>query len=52
MTEYCVDASIAIKWAVKGEPFRVKARVFLTDAGVSGTRLIAHQAYSTTDFYQ
>lgn len=41
MTERCVDASIAVKWAVKGEPFRAKARAFLSDAGASGTRLIA-----------
>ena len=40
MTEHCVDASIAVKWAVKGEPFRAKARAFLRDAGVSGIRLI------------
>jgi len=40
MTEHCVDAGIAVKWAVKGEPFRAKARVFLRDAGVSGIRLI------------
>lgn len=41
MTERCVDASIAIKWAVKGEPYRAKARSFLKDAGASGIRLIA-----------
>ncbi len=41
MTERCVDASIAVKWAVKGEPFRAKARTFLSDAGASGIRLIA-----------
>ena len=40
MTEHCVDASIAVKWAVKGEPFRAKARAFLRDAGVRGIRLI------------
>ncbi|HEX3034370.1 MAG TPA: type II toxin-antitoxin system VapC family toxin [Thermodesulfobacteriota bacterium] len=41
MTERCVDASIAVKWAVKGEPFRAKALAFLRDAGASGVRLIA-----------
>jgi predicted nucleic acid-binding protein len=40
MTEHCVDASIALKWAVKGEPFRAKARAFLRDVGVRGIRLI------------
>jgi len=34
MTERCVDASIAVKWAVKGEPFRAKALAFLRDAGI------------------
>lgn len=41
MTELCVDASIAVKWAVKGEPFRAKARTFLKDAGAKGVKLIA-----------
>ena len=41
MTERCVDASIAVKWAMKEEPFREKAFVFLSDAGTSGIRLIA-----------
>lgn len=47
MTEYCVDASIAVKWAVTGEPFRAKARAFLRDAGVSGTRLIAPPIFTS-----
>ena len=41
MTECCVDASVAIKWAIRGEPFRAKARALLGDAGARGTRLIA-----------
>lgn len=41
MTECCVDASIAVKWAVKGEPFRAKAQKLLQDAAASGMRLIA-----------
>jgi predicted nucleic acid-binding protein len=41
MTEYCVDASIAVKWAVKGEPFRAKARAFLKNAGANAIKLIA-----------
>jgi predicted nucleic acid-binding protein len=36
-----VDASITVKWAVKGEPFRAKARAFLSDAAASGIVLIA-----------
>ncbi len=40
MKERCVDASIAIKWAVKGEAFRNIARAFLADAGANGFRLI------------
>ncbi len=41
MTERCVDASIAVKWAVKGEPFRAKARALLRDSGLAGVILIA-----------
>jgi predicted nucleic acid-binding protein len=41
VTERCVDASIAVKWAVKTEPFRAKARAFLVDAATDGIRLIA-----------
>ena len=41
MTERCVDASVAVKWAVKGEPFRAKARSLLRDSGASGIKLIA-----------
>jgi predicted nucleic acid-binding protein len=41
MTEFCVDASIAVKWAIKGGPFRAKARAFLKDAGAKGAKLIA-----------
>ena len=41
MTEWCVDASVAVKWAVAGEPFRAKARAFLKDAGTKSIRLIA-----------
>jgi predicted nucleic acid-binding protein len=41
MTELCVDASVAVKWAVKGEPFRAKARTLLKDSGAKGVKLIA-----------
>jgi predicted nucleic acid-binding protein len=41
MSDCCVDASIAVKWAVKGDPFREKARAFLHNAGANGIRLIA-----------
>ncbi len=41
MTEFCVDASIGVKWAVRGEPFRAKTRALLKDAGAKGIKLIA-----------
>ena len=41
MTEWCVDASVAVKWAVKDEPSREKALAFLSDAGTRGIKLIA-----------
>jgi len=47
MTERCVDASIAVKWAVKGEPFRAKAITFLQDAGKMGIRLIAPPIFAS-----
>ena len=40
MTEQVIDASVAIKWIVKGEPFRKQARRLLRDAHLSGIRLI------------
>jgi predicted nucleic acid-binding protein len=39
--ELCVDASIAAKWAISGEPFRQKARQLLRDARARGMILIA-----------
>jgi len=41
MSECCVDASIAVKWAVQEEPFRQEACDFLSHAGESGIILIA-----------
>ena len=41
MSQRCVDASIAVKWAVKGEPFRALARAFLQDSVKTGIELIA-----------
>ncbi len=41
MTELCVDASVAVKWAVKGEQHRSKARKLLHDAVARGLDLIA-----------
>ncbi|NUM67107.1 type II toxin-antitoxin system VapC family toxin [candidate division KSB1 bacterium] len=46
MTELCVDASVAVKWAVKGEPFRAQARALLKDAGTKGCKLIAPPFFS------
>jgi predicted nucleic acid-binding protein len=41
MPERCVDASIAVKWVVKGESWRKKARKFLQDSIAAGITLIA-----------
>lgn len=41
MPERCVDASIAIKWLIKGESFRHKAVKFLRDSQAAGIELIA-----------
>ena len=41
MIERCVDASLAVKWAVKGEPFRAKALAFLRAARTGRVRLVA-----------
>lgn len=40
MAEQLIDASVAIKWVVKGEPFRSKARQMLRDAQLKGITLI------------
>jgi len=40
MAEQVIDASVAIKWVVKGEPFRDKARQLLRDARSKGIVLI------------
>jgi len=41
MAEQVIDASIAIKRVVKGEPFRNKARQMLRDARLKGITSIA-----------
>ncbi|MGH9837512.1 MAG: type II toxin-antitoxin system VapC family toxin [Blastocatellia bacterium] len=41
MPERCVDASVGIKWVVKGEPYRGKARKFLKESLTGGITLIA-----------
>ena len=41
MPERCVDTSVAIKWVVRGEPWRVKARKFLRDSLAAGFDFIA-----------
>src|SRR5437016_3549128 len=40
MAEQTIDASVAIKWVVKGEAFRNKARQLLHDARTHGITLI------------
>lgn len=41
MPERCIDASVAIKWVVKGESFRGPARKLLKDSLANGSTLIA-----------
>ncbi|MDZ7265463.1 MAG: type II toxin-antitoxin system VapC family toxin [candidate division KSB1 bacterium] len=41
MAEQVIDASVAIKWVVKGEPYRNKARQLLRDAKTKGIALIS-----------
>lgn len=41
MPERCVDASVAIKWVVKRESWRKKARKFLQDSIAAGIGLVA-----------
>jgi predicted nucleic acid-binding protein len=40
MAEQVIDASVAIKWVVRGEPFRNKARQLLRDARLKDITLI------------
>ena len=40
MAEHVIDASVALKWVVKGEPFRNKARQLLRDTRLKGITLI------------
>lgn len=40
MAEQVIDASVAIKWVVKGEPFRNSARQLLRDSRLRGIQLI------------
>jgi predicted nucleic acid-binding protein len=47
MTGRCVDASVAVKWAVKGEPYRAKARALLRDSGKLGITLIAPPSFTS-----
>ena len=41
MPETCVDASLAVKWVLKGESHRKKAREFLLASVTAGFTLIA-----------
>ena len=41
MSECCVDASIAVKWFIKGETLRHKALQLLRDSQAAGITLIA-----------
>ncbi len=54
MPERCVDASVAIKWVVKSETWRKKARQFLLNSLRDGYNLIAPPlfAYETESILQ
>jgi predicted nucleic acid-binding protein len=54
MPERCVDASVAIKWVVKSETWRKKARRFLLESLQNGYTLIAPPlfAYETESVLQ
>ena len=41
MLERCIDASVAVKWFIKGESFRQKAIALLRDSQLAGIQLIA-----------
>jgi predicted nucleic acid-binding protein len=43
--EKCIDANVALKWVIKGEPQRRRARKFLQDAIRSDITLIAPPLY-------
>jgi predicted nucleic acid-binding protein len=47
VSDRCVDASVAVKWAVKGEPFRAKAFALLRESGALGLTLIAPPHFSS-----
>jgi predicted nucleic acid-binding protein len=54
MLERCVDASVAIKWVVRSETWRKKARRFLLESLQNGYTLIAPPlfAYETESVLQ
>ncbi|MCH8293304.1 type II toxin-antitoxin system VapC family toxin [Candidatus Poribacteria bacterium] len=41
MNERCVDASVIVKLALKGEPYRIKARLLVRESSREGIDLIA-----------
>jgi len=41
MSELCVDASVAVKWVFRGEPYRAKAASLLRDCLVNNVALVA-----------
>ena len=45
MPERCIDASVAVKWVLRGEPWRKKARKFLRDSIEANFILIAPPLY-------
>ena len=47
MNERCVDASVIVKLALKGEPHRALARRLVRDSAAAGIRLIAPPIFTT-----
>jgi len=46
-SEVVIDANLAVRFAVKGEPYRQKARRFIADCGSAGVALIAPPLYES-----
>ncbi len=50
MAERCIDASIAVKWLIKGEAFRYKALKLLRESQTAGFTLIAPPLFEIDEF--
>lgn len=47
MTQRCVDASVAVKWAVRSEPFRKEALALLRDAEQAADVMVAPPLFAS-----